>query len=140
MILCKEHTMNALCGVHGCLVGKLCSTLLWSHGLQPARLLCPRDFPGKNPRVGCISYSRRSLGPSDQTLASCTGRQTLYHWSSGKPINSGLVKTVPLLSDQLNKGKHRDLRYSCLFLLFNICTYLLSTIKKRKTSIFFYCN
>ena len=24
-----------------------------SHGLQPARLLCPRDSPGKNPGVGC---------------------------------------------------------------------------------------
>ena len=23
------------------------------HGLQPTRLLCPRDFPGKSPGVGC---------------------------------------------------------------------------------------
>ena len=23
------------------------------HGLRPARLLCPRDFPGKNTGVGC---------------------------------------------------------------------------------------
>ena len=26
---------------------------LWPHGLQPARFLCPWDFPGKNPGVGC---------------------------------------------------------------------------------------
>ena len=26
---------------------------LWSHGLQPARLLCPWDIPGKNTAVGC---------------------------------------------------------------------------------------
>ena len=26
---------------------------LWPHGLQPTRLLCPRNFPGKNTRVGC---------------------------------------------------------------------------------------
>ena len=26
---------------------------LWSHGLQPTRFLCPWDFPGKNPGVGC---------------------------------------------------------------------------------------
>ena len=25
------------------------------HGLQPARLLCPWDFPGENPGVGCHS-------------------------------------------------------------------------------------
>ena len=30
-----------------CLVIKLCLTLLGPHGLQPARFLCPRDFPGK---------------------------------------------------------------------------------------------
>ena len=27
--------------------------LLWSHELQPARLLCPWDSPGKNTGVGC---------------------------------------------------------------------------------------
>ena len=26
---------------------------LWPHGWQPARLLCPRDYPGKNTGVGC---------------------------------------------------------------------------------------
>ena len=29
------------------------SDSLQPHGLQPARLLCPGDFPGKNTRVGC---------------------------------------------------------------------------------------
>ena len=31
-----------------CLVTKLCLTLLQPHGLQPARLVCPWNFPGKN--------------------------------------------------------------------------------------------
>ena len=35
-----------------CLVTKLCLTLLQPHGLYPARLLCPWDFPGKNIGVG----------------------------------------------------------------------------------------
>ena len=34
-----------------CLVAKLCQTLLRPHGLQPTRLLCPWDFPGKNTEV-----------------------------------------------------------------------------------------
>ena len=34
------------------LVAKSCPTLLWPHGLQPTRLLCPWDFPGKNAGVG----------------------------------------------------------------------------------------
>ena len=35
-----------------CLVTKSCLTLR-PHGLWPARLLCPWDFPGKNTGVGC---------------------------------------------------------------------------------------
>ena len=34
------------------LVAQSCPTL-WSHGLYPAKLLCPWDFPGKNIGVGC---------------------------------------------------------------------------------------
>ena len=34
-------------------VGRLCPTLLWPHGLQPTRLLCRWDFPGKYTEVGC---------------------------------------------------------------------------------------
>ena len=30
-----------------------CVLLLGPHGLQPSRLLCPWDFPGKNTGVGC---------------------------------------------------------------------------------------
>ena len=29
------------------------SDSLWPHGLQPTRLLCPWDFPGKSTGVGC---------------------------------------------------------------------------------------
>ena len=38
--------------VVGSLVAKLCLTLA-THGLSPARLLCPWDSPGKNTGVGC---------------------------------------------------------------------------------------
>ena len=34
--------------------------LFVTHGLQTARLLCPWDFPSKNPRVGC-----HALPPGD---------------------------------------------------------------------------
>ena len=36
-----------------CLVTKSCPSLLRPYELQPARFLCPWDFPGKNTRVGC---------------------------------------------------------------------------------------
>ena len=47
--------------------------------LQPTRLLCPWDFPGKNTGVGCISFSRESSLPRDRARVSCTVRQILYH-------------------------------------------------------------
>ena len=39
------------------------SNSLQPHGLWPARLLCPRDSPGKNTGVGAISSSRGSSWP-----------------------------------------------------------------------------
>ena len=56
-----------------------------SHGLQPARLLCPWDSPGKNNGVGCHSllqgtFPTQGLNPG---LPHC--RQLLYylsHWGS----------------------------------------------------------
>ena len=30
-----------------------CPALFWPHGLQPSRLLCPWNFPGKNTGMGC---------------------------------------------------------------------------------------
>ena len=36
-----------------CLVAKSCLTLLRAHGLQPTRLLCSWDLPGKNTGAGC---------------------------------------------------------------------------------------
>ena len=36
-----------------CWVISVVSDSLWPHGLQPAKLLCPCDSPGKNTGVGC---------------------------------------------------------------------------------------
>ena len=35
------------------------SDSLWPHGLQPVRLLCPWDFPGKNTAVVCHALLQR---------------------------------------------------------------------------------
>ena len=61
--------------LHGCscLAMKLCLTLLWPHGLQPARLLCPWDSPGKNTGAGCHFlpqgiFLTQGLNPGSPTL------------------------------------------------------------------------
>ena len=65
----------------GCFVAKSCQTLLWPHGLQSARLLCPWNFPGKNTGVGFHFLLQGSEQPRDWTLVSCIGRWILYHWT-----------------------------------------------------------
>ena len=53
--------------------------------LQPIRILCPWDFPGKNTWVGCHSllqgiFPTQGLNPI--SCVSCIGRQIPYHWAT----------------------------------------------------------
>ena len=41
--------------------------LLWPHGPQPAKFLCPGNFPGKNTRVGCHALLQGILPTRDRT-------------------------------------------------------------------------
>ena len=50
------------------------SDSLQPHGLQPARLLCPWNSPGKKLDWAAISYSREYSWPRDRTCISCLGR------------------------------------------------------------------
>ena len=56
-----------------------CSIFLWLYGLQPARLLCPWDSPGKNTGVGCHFLLQGILPTqgSNQGLPRC--RQILHY-------------------------------------------------------------
>ena len=64
------------------------SASLQPHGLWPARLLCPWDFPGKNTEVGCHSLHQGiflNQGPNPGSLAF----QADYHLShQGRPRTS----------------------------------------------------
>ena len=56
---------------------------LQPHGLQPTRLLCPRDFPGENTGVFAISFSMGSSQPRDQTWVMDSSNQSVRlcgHW------------------------------------------------------------
>ena len=67
-----------------CLVSKSCPTVLHSHGLWPARLLCPWDSPGKKTREGWHFLLQGIFLIRDQIWVSCIGRQILYHWATGE--------------------------------------------------------
>ena len=68
-------------------------SILWLRGLQPTRLLCPWDFPGKNAGVGCLFLL--------QGLFLTQGSNPcLLHWQAGSlPLShqgSPVVKRVPV--------------------------------------------
>ena len=48
------------------------------HGLEPARLLCPWDSPGKNTGVGAVSFSRGIFLTQGSNLGLLHCRQILY--------------------------------------------------------------
>ena len=46
------HSSLITTWLHACCAASVTSNSLWLYGLQPARLLCPWDSPGKNTGVG----------------------------------------------------------------------------------------
>ena len=62
------------------------STSLWPHGLQPTRLLCPWDFPGKSTGVGCHFLLQGSSWPRDGTQVSCTAGRHFTLWATREAL------------------------------------------------------
>ena len=54
------------------------SDSLWSHGLYPARLLCPWSFPGKNIGVSCHFFLQGIFLSQGSKLGLLHCRQILY--------------------------------------------------------------
>ena len=51
------------------------------HGLQPIRLLCPWNSPGKNTGVDCYSLFQRNFSTQGSNLGLLHHRQVLFHLS-----------------------------------------------------------
>ena len=63
-----------------CLAAQSCLTLQ-PHRLEPARLFCPWDFPGKNAGVGCHSLLQGIFPTQGSTLSLLHVRPILYRLS-----------------------------------------------------------
>ena len=91
------------------------SSFLQPHGLKPARLLCPWDFPGQNTGVGSHSSPLQGIfltqGLNPHFLL---GRQILYHWATREALfvqkgeNTGLAKKFRFFHNivQKNPNEH----------------------------------
>jgi len=68
-------------GAYNCMRAKSlqsCPTLCDPHGLQPTRLLCPWDTPGKNTGVGCHALLQ-GIFPTQGSNPGLLGRRILYY-------------------------------------------------------------
>ena len=61
-----------------CVRQSVVSDSLQLHGLQPTRLLCPRNSPGKNTGVGCHFFLQGIFLMQEQNLGLLNCRQILY--------------------------------------------------------------
>ena len=85
------------------------------YGLQPARLLCPRDSPGKNTGVGCHALLQGIFLPRDQThisYVSCIGRHVLY-------LQSHLGSPLPSVSESKFVFRSFLTLYPCFFKIYS---------------------
>ena len=71
-----------------CLVAQssVMSDSLWPPGLQPARLLCPWDSPGKNTGVGCCALLQGIFPTKGSNLGLRHCRQTSYRWATRETL------------------------------------------------------
>ena len=116
------------------------------HGLQTARLLCPRDPPGKNTGVVCHFLLQGLFLTRDRTQASyisCVGRQILYHnlvSRSHYDLISHVSKLKHRISN-LSSGIVQGFFFFCLPLkraAGQLCTCQVQEVSFNHNSIFFY--
>ena len=61
------------------------------HGLQPSRLLCPWDSPGKNTGVGCYAFLQEGLpNPGIEPRSPILQVDSLPSEPTGKPIKCSM--------------------------------------------------
>ena len=92
--LLEESQHSSCC----CVSHSILSDSSLPQGLQPSRLLCPWDFPGKNTGVGCYFFLQGIFPTQDQThvtCVSCTGRGFFTTVPPGKPAPTARLAHSP---------------------------------------------
>ena len=97
-----------------CFSRSVVSDSLRPHGLQPTRLLCPWDFPGKNTGVGCPFLFQGIF--LTQGSNSYIGRWILYLWATREEVLSNQAQNRPLAifltkAGELPEGRRPDLTH-----------------------------
>ena len=109
---------------HVCMLScSIVSNSLQLHGLQPTRLLCPWNFPGKNTEVDCHFLLQEIFLTQGTNLHLLHWQvaprilfQYRYYSSVGKesPTSAGDASSVPCLGGSPGERSGNPLQYSCL--------------------------
>ena len=125
---------------------------LWPHGLQPTRLLCSWDFPGKDTGVDC-HFLLQGVFPNpgiDPGLLHC--RQILYQLSyEGSPykipkgltnavsyrifLSSEIFTCVSLIQTTLPLHKQTPSKYESVYYLY-FCLFVMSYNWNYRSNLF----
>ena len=88
-----------------CVSRSVMSDSLRPHGVQPTRLLCPWNSPGKNTGVGSHSLLQGIFLTQELSLGFLHCRQILYHLSSFSSVQfSSVAQLHPTLCDPMNRS------------------------------------
>ena len=89
---------------------------LWPHGLQPARLLCPRDSPAKNTGVGCQALLQGIF--LTQGLNPCL--LCLLHWQEGSlpPVPCGKPQWDHICLYKAMPAKVRGRKWKTIYFIY----------------------
>ena len=77
-----------------CVSHSFVSDPLWPHGLQPARLVCPGNSPGKTTGVGCHFFLQEILPTQESKPGFPHCRQTLLAEPQAKPTESSICSLI----------------------------------------------
>ena len=105
---------------------------LQPHGLQPARLLCPWDSPGKNTGVGIHSFLLEIFPTQGLNLGLLHCRQILYHLLPDPHLYPEcMCFASKIFNSEILSSSHNPLTFQLALLLtqnifnFNFCGYQL---------------
>ena len=95
---------------------QIVSNSLWPHGLQPIRLLCPWDFPGKNTGVDSYFLLQGIFLTQGSNLLSCTGFFTTVEPGKQLLLNPALPHGRQILYPLSHQGSPINTIWCCLIL------------------------
>ena len=98
ILMIRHHIFATLCMPAKSL--RSCPTLCGPRGLQPARLLCPRDFPGRNTGVGSLSLLQGIFPTQGSNPGLLHHRRILYRLSHNESNKSNFPVTMSRISCQ----------------------------------------